>query len=687
MKKGKHLSTIKLHCLFVWLTAFLLSLACGYYVNQQAVKEAQLKAFYTAELTASRVEVQLHKYVDVGDFLKKTVESGYELSGDDYVAWVKRVPDNSKVIKAVELAKDGVISEIYPLEENKMALGMNMLTNPGRKVEANLAMLSGQHTLAGPYPLAQGGMGALLFDPIYNYKSVVQRDFWGFAILVIDWGSFVEESGLYKLSDAGFSYRMSKGVAGGGEQIVIAQSSSSLPNDTVKVAFSVPNDIWYLELAPENGWITRGQKMLTCLIALLIALFITIIFYQLELKRYKERLYAERIQRSAEEARMANAAKTRFLFNMSHDIRTPMNAIIGFTHLLSENLADIKKSREYIGKIQSSSNLLLTIINQVLEMARIESGKTVLNKQAVNLREVVQSLNTVFEPGIKEKKQHYQCLLDIKQELVLCDRTKLEEIVLNIVSNAIKYTEAGGSICLTLKEQTDAGENKAAYELTVEDTGIGMDEAYLPHIFEEFSREHTTTETKIAGTGLGLPIVKSLVELMGGTIAVQSKVGVGTVFTVKLAFELAEEKAPAAGAELELPLAAEQLRGRSILLAEDNALNAEIATVILTQAGFVVKHVEDGAKCVAELRAMPIGTYDVVLMDVQMPNMDGYAATKAIRELQDARAKIPVIAMTANVYDEDKQRAFASGMTGFIAKPLNIKTMLQVLSEQLQKSK
>ena len=455
----------------------------------------------------------------------------------------------------------------------------------------------------------------------------------------------------------------------------------------MRVAFAVPNDTWYLELAPEDGWITRGQKMLTGLVALVTALFITIIFYQLELKRYKERLYAARIQRSAEEARMANAAKTRFLFNMSHDIRTPMNAIIGFTHLLSENLADIKKSREYIGKIQSSSNLLLMIINQVLEMARIESGKTVLNKQAVNLREVVQSLNTVFEPEIKEKSLRYRSLVDIKQELVLCDRTKLEEIVLNIVSNAIKYTEAGGSICLTLKEQADAGANKAAYELTVEDTGIGMDEAYLPHIFEEFSREHTTTETKIAGTGLGLPIVKSLVELMGGTIAVQSKVGVGTVFTVKLAFELAKEEAPAAGAEPQQTLTTEQLKGKSILLAEDNALNAEIATVILTQAGFVVKHVEDGAKCVAELRAMPIGTYDVVLMDVQMPNMDGYAATKAIRELQDARAKIPVIAMTANVYDEDKQRAFASGMTGFIAKPLNIKTMLQVLSEQLQKSK
>lgn len=278
MKNGKLLSTIKLHCFFVWVAALVLSLACGYYVNQQSVKAEQLKAFYTAELTASRVEAQLRRYFEVGDFLKKTVESGYEISGEDYVVWVKRIPNNSKVIKAVELAKDGVINEIYPLEENKTALGMNMLTNPGRKVEANLAMLSGQHTLAGPYPLAQGGMGALLFDPIYNYKSVVQRDFWGFAILVIDWDRFVEESGLYKLSDAGFSYRMSKGVASGGEQIVIAQSSSSLPNDTVKVPFTVPNDTWYLELAPEHGWITYGQKLLTGIAAMLIA-FLSRLFF------------------------------------------------------------------------------------------------------------------------------------------------------------------------------------------------------------------------------------------------------------------------------------------------------------------------------------------------------------------------------------------------------------------------
>ena len=686
MKKELIPPIIKVHCIAVWIAAFLFSLACGYYVNKNIEKEEQLKAFYTAELVTSRVEAQLRKYLEVSDFLKNTVESGYEISGDDYTVWAKRIPNNSNVIKAIELAKGGVVNEIYPLEGNQDAMGLDMLNNPARKFEANLAMLSGQYTMAGPYPLAQGGMGALLFDPVYTQNEQGQREFWGFSILVVDWDNFVEEIGLHKLSEASFAYQLRKGEESYSDYTIIAQSNSTLPEDTVKVSFAVPNDVWYLELAPEHGWVSRAQKMLTFLIALIASFAMTIIFYQVEQKRYKEKLYAEKIQRSAEEARMANEAKTRFLFNMSHDIRTPMNAIIGFTHLLSQSLGDEKKSRDYLGKIKDSSGLLLMIINQVLEMARIESGKTVLNEEAVNMRTMVNALNTVFEPEIKNKNLQYSCKIDIRQAYILCDKTKCEEIILNIVSNAIKYTEPGGKICLTLTEQESTAQGKASYVLTVEDTGIGMQADYLPHIFEEFSREHTTTETKVAGTGLGLPIVKSLIELMGGSIAVESKLGVGTKFTVQLAFAAAQKAQINADAakqqEAEL---AEQLKGKRILLAEDNALNAEIATVILTEAGFIVKHVENGVQCVEELRKMPIGTYDVILMDVQMPKMDGYAATQAIRALQDARAQIPIIAMTANVYEEDKQRAFDAGMTGFLAKPLDIKKMLQVLGEQLAK--
>ena len=683
MKKELIPPGIKINCIMVWIVSFLAFLALGWYINEQAEKEEKLKAYYTAELTASRVEAQVRKYLEVSDFLKNTVESGYEISGADYTAWVKRIPNNSKVIKAIELAKDGVVNEIYPLEENKDAMGIDMLTHPARRYEANLAMMSGEYTIAGPYPLAQGGMGALLFDPIYERDARGAKSFWGFSILVIDWNNFVDEIGLHKLNDAAFAYQLQKGNKDSSMHAVISRSAAELPEDVVKVVLSVPNDVWYLELAPKNGWVTNAQKILAFILAFIAAFFVMVIFYQFEMKRYKEKLYARKIQRSADEARKANEAKTRFLFNMSHDIRTPMNAIIGFAHLLRLNISDAKKSLNYLSKIEDSSKLLLMIINQVLEMARIESGKMVLNAEPMSIRASVASLNTVFEPSVQEKELQYSCKLDFKQDIILCDKTKFEEIILNIVSNAIKYTEPGGKVCLSIVEQPQVDNTRAAYVITVEDTGIGMQADYLPHIFEEFSREHTTTETKVVGTGLGLPIVKSLIELMGGTIAVESTAGVGTKFTIQLTFEMAD----AAASQAEQSEQTEQLSadGKRILLAEDNALNAEIAVTILQNAGFSVTHAEDGIKCIEELVKMPPAYYDVILMDVQMPHMDGYTATKEIRRLPDARAKIPIIAMTANVYEEDKQRAFASGMTGFLAKPLNIQEMLKVLSEQVSK--
>ena len=683
MKKELIPPSIKINCIMVWIVSFLVFLALGWYINEQAEKEEKLKAYYTAELTASRVDAQLRKYLEVSDLLRNTVESGNEISGEAYAAWAQCVPNTSKVIKAIELAKDGIVNEIYPLKGNSDAMGINMLTNPARMFEANMAMLSGQYTLAGPYPLAQGGMGALLFNPIYVRDDTLGKSkFWGFAILVVDWDKFIDEIGLHKLSDASFVYELKKGEESYSYYTTIAKSEGELPTDTVKVASAVPNDVWYLELAPKNGWVTSMQKTLAFVMSIIAACFVTVIFYQYEMKRYKEKLYARKIQHSAEEARKANEAKTRFLFNMSHDIRTPMNAIIGFAHLLSMNLHDEAKCRDYLGKIQNSSKLLLTIINQVLEMSRIESGKAVLNPAPMSIRESIASLNTVFEPEVAKQQLHYSWELKLEQDKVLCDKTKFEEIILNIVSNAIKYTEPGGKVCLSITQQEMTADGKTAYEIIVEDTGIGMQADYLPHIFEEFSREHTTTETKVAGTGLGLPIVKSLIELMGGKIAVESEVGVGTKFTIQLAFESACTESEADSQQSELPAAT--ISGKRILLAEDNALNAEIAEAILKNAGFSVTHAEDGIKCIEELVKMPPDYYDVILMDVQMPHMDGYTATKEIRKLPDARAQIPIIAMTANVYEEDKQRAFASGMTGFLAKPLNIKEMLKVLSEQVK---
>lgn len=680
MKKVSIPQTIKIYCVAVWLLSFLLALGCGYYLIKNAEKEEQLKAAYTAEISARRVEAQLNKYLEVSDLLKNIIESGYEINGAEYAAWMQRIPNNSHVIKAIELAKDGVVNEIYPLEENKDAMGIDMLTHPARKYEANLAVKTERYTIAGPYRLAQGGMGALLFDPIYTKDAEGKKKFWGFSILVINWDRFVAEIGLDKLSEASFAYRLWKENSSAEVPLIIAQGPGPMPENGIRIKCSVPNNIWYFEIAPKDGWVTDTQIIVTIIAAILLASFVTIIYYQLALKRHKERLYAKEIKKAADVARMANEAKTRFLFNMSHDIRTPMNAIMGFTELLERDLHDEAKCRNYLGKIQSSSKMLLTIINQVLEMARIESGKMELNLGVMNIRDVLNSLNTVFEPEFKDKNLHYSYKLDLQHEIVLADQTKFEEIILNIVSNSIKYTEPGGKVSVTLEEAA-APHGKACYRITMADTGIGMQDAYLPHMFEEFSREHTSTETKVIGTGLGLAIVKSLVELMNGTIHVESKYGVGTKFVIELVFPITVVQQAQSEDLAKLDLS--KFKDKHILLAEDNALNAEIAGVLLGEAGFKVTHVENGEECLKELQRMPENFYDLILMDVQMPKMDGYTATMAIRKLQGARSQLPIVAMTANVYEEDRQKAYASGMNGFITKPLNLHDMLKAIAEQL----
>ena len=384
------------------------------------------------------------------------------------------------------------------------------------------------------------------------------------------------------------------------------------------------------------------QQALVFLVAVSIAVLATAICYLMLHRKQREKLYTEEIRKSAEKARKANEAKTRFLFNKSHDIRTPMNAIVGFSGLLEKSLHDEKKSLGYIKKIRVSSDILLTIINQVLEMARIESGKITLNPESVNIREMVEAMNTVFESSLTKKSLEYQCSLNVVHDQILCDKTKMEEIILNVVSNSIKYTNPHGKITVSIDELDSEDEKNANYKVVVEDNGIGMSQDYLPHIFEEFSREHTSTETRVAGTGLGLPIVKSLVDRMGGTIEVESEEGKGTRFIMKFSFPVSLENQVREKEKQNIPDITEKLEG---------------------------------------MKKMPENYYDVILMDVQMPNMDGYTATQRIRDLDDSRAEIPIIAMTANAYDEDRRKAQEAGMDGFLAKPLDVDEMMRLLAQ------
>ena len=683
IKKDNTSKQIRIYCLVVGIISFFIVSVCGQLLNRNTVNEEKMRAAFTAETTVNRIKSQLNRYLDVSEFFQNIIGSGHQMDSKEFQALSQMISDDSQIIKVIEQAPDGVVKDIYPLKGNEAAFGIDMLNNPARKYEANLAMKSGQYTIAGPYELNQGGLGSLLFEPIYITDKSGEKSFWGFSILVLDWNRFLEELELDKLTDASYCYQMWKKDGNSGKKTIIAQGGDAIHKGAVQISCKVPNDTWYFEIIPHTGWVTVKQQALVFLVAISIAVLATAICYLMLHRKQREKLYTEEIRKSAEKARKANEAKTRFLFNMSHDIRTPMNAIVGFSGLLEKSIHDEKKSLDYIKKIRVSSDILLTIINQVLEMARIESGKITLSSESVNIREMVEAMNTVFESSLTKKSLEYQCSLNVVHDQILCDKTKMEEIILNVVSNSIKYTNPHGKITVSIDELDSEDEKNANYKVVVEDNGIGMSQDYLPHIFEEFSREHTSTETRVAGTGLGLPIVKSLVDRMGGTIEVESEEGKGTRFIMKFSFPVSLENQVREKEKQNIPDITEKLKGKRILLAEDNDLNAEIAETVLVEAGIEVKRVEDGLQCIEELKKMPENYYDVILMDVQMPNMDGYTATQRIRDLDDSRAEIPIIAMTANAFDEDRKKALECGMDGFLSKPIVIEELISTLHDNL----
>lgn len=680
MKRKTDRRRMKFRAFMVCVLSFLVVTGSACFLNREQEKEEKLKAVYAAESTVSRVKSQLNRYLAESELVKNIIESGYDIDGEKFSILSQMMQDKQNVIEAHELAKDGIVSHIYPMKGNEEAMGLNMLEHPDRKKEANLAKTSGQYTIAGPFPLVQGGNGALLFDPVYVKDEAGEDTFWGFSILVLNWDHFMEEVETYKLEDTSYQYLIWKNGTEPGEKLTIAQSEKFSFKDTLEVACDVPNDTWYFEIEPKAGWVPQSQIAFGILIAALVSGVLTVGYWQYEMQRYKEALYAEKIERAAKRAEEASEAKTRFLFNMSHDIRTPMNAIIGFSDLLEKHLDDKEKVHDYIKKIQLSGSFLLSLINYVLEMARIESGKATLRTEVGDAQELLGALNAVFEPAVEKKRLKYNCTLDVEHRFIICDVTKVREIVLNIISNSVKYTPEGGSVTVQIKEIPWEKEGWTAYRILVEDTGIGMGAEYLPHIFEEFTRERTSTESKVVGAGLGLPIVKALIDLMGGTIQVESERGKGSKFEVILPFEIAsEEEVKDSYVKKE-----EKLYNRSkekrILLAEDNELNAEIAITILEENGFKVERAEDGCKCMELFSEKPAGYYSTILMDIQMPNMDGYTASRKIRgmEREDAKA-IPIIALTANAFDEDRNKAFAAGMNGHIAKPIDVGRMVRTI--------
>jgi len=388
------------------------------------------------------------------------------------------------------------------------------------------------------------------------------------------------------------------------------------------------------------------------------------------------------MEREKVQAERSNKAKSTFLSNMSHDIRTPMNAIIGYTNLIKKEPGLPPKTKEYLDKIEASNTHLLSLINDILDMSRIESGKMELDPQKANLVKAMNEVRDLFATQMETKGLKFS--VDAKQVMnrtVMCDTPRLNRVLLNLISNSFKFTPEGGSVTVTLK-QVGGNDEVGSYELRVKDTGMGMTPEFAKKVFAAYERDRTVSN--IQGTGLGMSITKSIVELMGGTIDVETELGKGTEFIVRVDFPIVddpdEEEIEQVEEKREIDFSKIKL-----LLVEDNEVNREIASLILTEFGFSLDTAENGKVAVDKIVASRPGDYDAILMDVQMPVMNGYEATKKIRELRDPKlAKIPIIAMTANAFTEDIQAAKDAGMDSHIAKPLDIQKMIETLTEVLK---
>ena len=514
-----------------------------------------------------------------------------------------------------------------------------------------------------------GASQALIYDNSQNFKSIP----------------------LTKTMEACFAVRSGEGTL----LSILNKTLKAMPSDMLTSALAIydstADKVTFLDFVKDNMlafFVTAGFFVLT---------IIGIILILLRKARKAEaaaKLAAndtqklnDKLEIALKKAEDASLAKTCFLNNMSHDIRTPMNAILGYAQLMENELngKDMPETLEHLEKLQQSGNLLLSIINNVLDMARIESGRMELDENYCRIEDVWKSLFAVFDEKARKKNIALHYTMNVEHEHVLTDVTKIKEIMVNILSNAIKYTPAGGSVMVVVDELPCDESGYMIARMRVSDTGIGMSKEYLTEIFEAFTREQNTTKSKIAGSGLGMSIVKKYVDLLGGTINVESELGKGSTFTVTLKHKIADESYYVKKRAESSESSSEILEGRNILLAEDNDLNAEIAEAILERAGLKTERVEDGIQCVNRIEKMPAGTYDMILMDIQMPKMNGYKATQEIRNLPDKdKACIPIVAMTANAFEEDKREAIAAGMNGHIAKPIQVDKLLSILSEVIR---
>ena len=669
------------------IMVFLVSCVVAQYIANYFI-DVRIANQKTMVQNAARIahlhfQSKIENYLTMADSLKKyLVLHGEEKTYANFKDLAQSMQDEQGVVKCIELAKNGVIDAVYPVIHNEHALGVNLLKADNRRYEAEIAKINNEYTIAGPFPLVQGGIGALLLDPIYVTESNGKTNFWGYVVIVLDWNKYLKEVNIEHLESLGYSFDLWHENPYTGAHNSIASTKKAVTKDALQVKFEMPNDIWYMDVEMQDGWISDGEIELYNLVSLLVPIMLAFSYWLYMSRDAKEKLYKEELEAALAKAEVANEAKTRFLFNMSHDIRTPMNAILGFTEIAKKS-KDAALVADSLAKIELAGELLLKLINEILNISRIESGTLETVFTETNLRRFGRELDTLFSQGMAKKGITYKLSCEIEDENVVCDKQHMQEICVNLIANAQKFTKPKGKVNVLIKQlkNNDCPDGYADYQIVIADTGIGMSEEFQKVQYQLFERERTNTVSHTEGTGLGLSIVKSLMDLLGGKIDCTSAVGKGTTYT--LTFRLKTVAAPTAvGDKIAKELTEQDLVGKEVLLVEDNEINREIAQFVLEEAGMKVSTAEDGSIAVKLAQEK---LYDVILMDIQMPVMNGYEATRAIRNLDNKElANVPIIAMTANAFEEDRRNAFDAGMDEHIAKPFKVQDLLCALAEVLR---
>jgi len=680
----------------VIILSLCIEILVSFYIANTKRENRKQEAYIYGQSVVTAIQLTMDNIVNASESLKYF----YLQFGDASIEYFDRIAapimEDNPIIASIYIAPGGVLQAAYPDEVKESTIGFNILADPEQGPKGQLAIATKKVTVAGPHNLVEGGRSFIIRNPVYQ-----EGEFIGFTIIVLDWDKFVDVMLANTKADAGtYNFAVWKDASDG--TAVLDDNGYIFRNDKdatgristdVDIAFEVPNDTWHLNIEPVNGWLTLEDMESNIIISLTVTIIATLLTFfslssleskkLLQLKETEDKAkseYMTQLSEALERAKKADAAKTSFLSKMSHDIRTPLNGIIGLIEISDRHPDDPKLLAENRAKEKVAANHLLSLISDVLELSKIDDENVQLIKEPFNIYELTKDVSSItdmqaLEAGITITHNEHRNVF--VKPYVIGSALHVRQILLNIFSNAIKYNKPNGTITSTtiVVEQT---ETTITYRTTIEDTGIGMSPEFMEHMFEPFSQEHSDARSVYQGTGLGMAIVKNLVEKMNGSLEVSSVLGEGTKFTITVPFEIADEEDISSSTEVK----EESIVGMKILLVEDNELNMEIATAILSDSGAIITTAVNGQEAFEKFSNNPPNTFDVILMDLMMPVMDGFAATDAIRNYEREDSKdIPIIAMTANAFAEDAQKCKEAGMNGHISKPINIPVLLSEISK------